>query len=248
MGGWIATEEQWLALPGIWRQFLNRPDYKISSFHSKEFWHGEDEFAGWSERKKRTFLRDAKAVLQNATLTSIGAAIINKQYDEFRSTFKVNRWRHDSKYGYCFRLCAVMSLNYVMHEFPKERISFLLESGDPNAGDVQRIFHNLKTAVTTHGGGRPVEYAPYVGVLAFDSPANFPSLEGADLVASDFYQKLVEGKYKQKNKPSRNMRHLAGANDFDDLKAVLIAERARHKAFSEARLKSASRRPDVADA
>src|ERR1700741_4623351 len=28
-----------------------------------------------------------------------------------------------------FRLCAVMSLNYVMHEFPKERISFLLESG-----------------------------------------------------------------------------------------------------------------------
>jgi hypothetical protein len=243
MGGWIATEEQWLGFPEAWSQFLSQ--YEVSSFHSHEFWHGEGQFAGWSDRKKRKFLSEAMVVLQNATIMSIGTGIINEQYDKFRSTFKVKRYRKDSKYGFCFRLCLGMSLNYVIEKCPKERISFLLESGDPNAGDAQRIFDGLKNGMTTYGGGRPTVVAPYLGSLSFDSKVNFPSLEGADLVASDFYQRLLEGRYKQKHRPSRNLRYLAGASDFAGLQKVVLAERERHIAFSAERLKAASRRTGV---
>ena len=65
VAGFAATVDRWRLFDSDWSRLL--ANYRLTSFHAKDYAHSENEFAGWKgdEAKRKTFMErlDRKSVV-----------------------------------------------------------------------------------------------------------------------------------------------------------------------------------------
>jgi hypothetical protein len=230
MGGCVATEGQWLAVESQWAELLH--DFEINNFHTKDLigkhW--------WPE-----FSRRARILINQGTLFSIEAAVIDKDYKEFKQKIQalVRRYRPDSAYAMCFRQCMIHTCDLVGHRYPGEQISFFLEDGHRNINDAHRVY-----TVTKHGNigpGKWSRYAPFLRSFAA-APGSLYTMELADFCSNAGYQDLVAGRFiptKKQPKLPHRIRVLCTKKYFDEkLIPVILEEKEKQRQYADRRLKN----------
>ena len=86
----------------------------------------------------------------------------------------VGRLPRDSVYGSCFEFSAARILQQISAK-SGDRVSFVLESGSPNAGNARVIFDRLKAIASKFGWS--------IGDITFADKQEFGAVQAADIIA-----------------------------------------------------------------
>jgi hypothetical protein len=157
-----------------WAKMLRREGVKV--FHSKKLRDTDCDFAGWSRERKAGLISKAGDVVKVA-MFGLSTMVRQSEYDEFfKGGARPRKVPLDSMYGLCFRYCAMFVSQVVQRSLEGRdiRINFILESGHKNAGDAERVFHDLK---------RDEPYSSIFKSIAFGAKGDFYGLQGADMVS-----------------------------------------------------------------
>jgi hypothetical protein len=156
MAGIMATANQW----DRFRRELDKikTKYGFRVFHSKEFKARSGEFRGWPHVKWLSLINDMAELTRRSFMRSVVFELENQDYEEnYRGGETPRRLRLDSKYGLAFRYCLTALTAEAIRRlgnhkrFPETRLRVVVEDGHPNAGDVQRIFTELRRELEDFG-------------------------------------------------------------------------------------------------
>ena len=144
MAGYIALLPAWLEFERLARPILDR--YGVTVLHAKEFYGTKGEFADWARTKKEDFIRE----IQNTCI--IGRLDAGVVFGATKSEWLKAKREHglaqqESAFGFCFR--AIIDQLYSDAIIGRaiaqgETLTFVLEAGDSNAYDAQRIFNEAR--------------------------------------------------------------------------------------------------------
>lgn len=196
VAGAVSGEKQWIVLERKWSRLL--ASFGLTSFHYKEMRarRPDSEYADWDGDREARFRIAATKLISDWTMCSIAGAVSNADYDRHKALVKgdprYRRYRPDSRYGACFRLCLIMAAEFVKAKFPEELVSFVLAHGPRNVTGAVQIFGLSKELMVF--GKRPTRYGRMLGGIAIES--GLPSLEIADFIAGEAYRDLSEGKFR----------------------------------------------------
>jgi hypothetical protein len=148
MAGYVAMLSAWLDFEQVVHPVFNR--YGVTVLHAKEFYDTKGEFAGWSRDKKRDFIREIqeKCILERLDAGVVFAA---SKAEWLKAKRTHGRAHNESAFGFCFRAIIDMLLSDVIigkAVAKGETLTFVLESGDNNAGDAERIFNEARAFST----------------------------------------------------------------------------------------------------
>jgi hypothetical protein len=136
-----------------WAQFQRELDklrhrYGFTVFHTKKFKAKSGEFSGWSDEKCLSLIGEMATLTGNGLMHGHVFSLDDSAYDkEYRGGEIVRKLRLDSKYGLCFRICLISQIMEVIRrlsyhkKFDQLMMNVVAESGHPNSGDAERIFH-----------------------------------------------------------------------------------------------------------
>lgn len=188
MAGYIAPYVDWLPFETAAQTEFDARGIKV--LHGMDLHGGKKEFKGWDRTKKEEFVTALQGHLKATGALGVAFSVAKAEFVAAKKLHKV--MSSESSYGFCFRsivslLCKdpVMRMNF--DTIPEADISFILETGNKNSGDVDRIFAALKVNSPFRGRLKAVTFA------AKDSTK---SLQMADLLA--FYSRRHIAKYDQK--------------------------------------------------
>jgi len=144
MAGYVAQLSAWMDFELVARSVLDR--YGVGILHAKEFYDTKGDFAGWSRDKKEAFIRE---IQYKCILGRIDAGVIfGAPKSEWIKAKRTHNLAHqESAFGFCFRVIIDQLFgDIVIREAlgKGETLTFVLESGDQNAGDAQRIFNEAR--------------------------------------------------------------------------------------------------------
>lgn len=146
----IITMAGYVGLLPAWSEFeilakKVRDDAGVRVLHAKEFYDTKGDFEGWSLDKKRDFIRNIHNVSLRRLELGICFSVVKSGFLEAKRKHKVAH--NESAFGYCFRSVVYELLNDPVISSAVDRgenLTFVLESGDANAADAQRIFNWIK--------------------------------------------------------------------------------------------------------
>jgi hypothetical protein len=144
MGGYVGMLNSWMHVETIGRQYLT--DNGVSVLRAKEFYDTDGDFRGRSRERKEKFIRG----LQDEAIVGrldfgVALSVLKSKYLEAKRLYKVAQ--NESPFGFCFRLVIEKVLNdVVVKEVLKQgvEVTFILESGDNNAQDAERVWNQVK--------------------------------------------------------------------------------------------------------
>jgi hypothetical protein len=144
MAGYVGLLTAWLEFEQTARLIFDR--YGVTVLHAKEFYDTDGEFDGWSRDKKEAFIRE---IQRKCIVGHLDAGIIfgTPKTEWLKAKRKHNLEHRQSAFGFCFK--AIINQIFADVVIGKaialgETLSFVLESGDNNAGDAERIFEEAK--------------------------------------------------------------------------------------------------------
>lgn len=185
LGGFIASEANWVAYENDLTSLLNR--FGVEVFHARKFRKRQGEFRGWSDQQFVEFAVAFFDLFDKHLGRGIAVAIPTADYKElYRAEKFPAKGRQDSIYGLCFRFCLLALINFAKDAEYDWPVTIVLESGHPNAGDAVRIFDEIKSKVL-----KP-ECRSVLGAVAFDSKEACPQLASADAMVHVLYQSKVD--------------------------------------------------------
>src|ERR1700722_7704138 len=82
VAGYLATVVQWRGFESRWRQEILEGK-QIKVLHRVDLEYSEAEFQGWSEERRRGVIQRASKIIQECTLTGVGAAVSVAAFEEF---------------------------------------------------------------------------------------------------------------------------------------------------------------------
>jgi hypothetical protein len=144
MAGYVGLLPGWIEFEIEGKRICDR--YGVNLLHAKEFYDTKDDFVGWARSKKLQFVRDMHAA-------SLGKLELGVSFSVEKSSFLDAKRQHrvahsESAFGFCFRsiIAGVMSDEVMSEVISKadENITFVLERGDANGRDAERIFNWAK--------------------------------------------------------------------------------------------------------
>lgn len=144
MAGYLALLPAWAAFEIAARRVLD--EYKVTLLHAKEFYDTKGDFAGWPRDKKEGFVRKLQ---HNCILGRLDLGVV---FAAPKAAWTEAKREHggahsESVFGFCFRaiLDQILQDEIVGKVIADgETLSFVLESGDENAGDALRIWREAK--------------------------------------------------------------------------------------------------------
>jgi len=153
MGGMVARADHWKGFEEVFEAIQKKHGFRV--FHTKKFKRRSGDFKGWTNKQCLALIRDLSVLTGFGRGEGFTVSLDNALYrDIYRKPLVPVRGRFDSKYGLCFRQC----LGHLINETAKRkyrkkipRLDVILEAGHKNAGDVQRIFLELKHEFAAHG-------------------------------------------------------------------------------------------------
>jgi len=153
--GAMATSRQWERVEFGLRKLKRKYGFRI--LHATDLRTGSGDFHGWSQQKIVDLLGDVgfllggNAIMEYAVCTVDVAAF----QEEYRGEW-IKKPRLDTQYGLAFRSCLVhLGLEIERRlghhrSFSETRLHCVIEAGHKNAGDAQRIFHEMKKDLERH--------------------------------------------------------------------------------------------------
>ena len=150
MGGYVGLLPAWMEFEVGGRAVLDR--YSVEVLHAKEFYDTKGDFEGWSRTKKCDFVSQLQEQILGKFDLAVSFSIVKA---EFLKAKKAHNVAHrESAFGYCFRTIVRKMLDDSVLKLALGRgqqdITFVLESGDENAGDARRIFDEAKKLSPWH--------------------------------------------------------------------------------------------------
>ena len=189
MAGYICAYVDWLPFEEQANAICAREG--VTVIHGYDLHNGNNDFEGWTRDRKKAFVTALQAALKPTGAIGIAYSV---QQHEFRAAKKLHKiMPNESPYGFAFRkivdtICGdpVMRMNF---ETVKDAdISFILESGDNNYADAERILAELQKNHPFRGRLKAITSAPKESTR---------SLQMADLLA--FYSRRHINKYDPSN-------------------------------------------------
>ncbi|MGE8940644.1 DUF3800 domain-containing protein [Leptospira interrogans] len=144
MGGYVASLRDWRRFESRARRIFRREG--VDLLHAKDFHDRDGCFAGWSPPRQMCFVTDLYDAAGEANvLLGMAHAVTKDVYKQRGVETGLNK--NTSAYGWCFQMLLNRLLNHEhLHDrIRQEGISFVLESGNPNNGDCEKIFEAIRT-------------------------------------------------------------------------------------------------------
>ena len=147
IGGYIAGLRAWEEFEGPARALFDREG--IDYLHGKRFHHGKRPFEGWTAARKVAFTAELYKLLRPLVVAGVAFSAIKDELKRRNAETGLNK--HTSAYGFTFLALA----NLILQD-PGLRswlstdgvdISFLVEAGHKNDGDLVRVFNEVKTSI-----------------------------------------------------------------------------------------------------
>lgn len=233
MAGYIAPYVDWLPFETAAQAIFDA--FGVRILHAMDLHAGKREFRGWDWAKKEEFVSALQDKIKSTGAIGVAYSVVKSQFVDAKRLHKV--MPNESPYGFCFRsivsvICydPVMRMNF--DTIQDADISFILEAGNKNSGDVDRIFAVLKQTSPFRGRLKAVTFSAKDATKA---------LQMADLLA--FYSRRHIARYDDVSGygdgPTmltilHNGVHIEPlvAHDFKLDKTVTVARRRRSRASS----------------
>lgn len=78
IAAYVAPVDAWLRFADKWRRML--VDFGLTMAHHKEFVHRRGEYAGWSEKRRRDYVRRGAHIINQTSHQGVVAAVLLKDY------------------------------------------------------------------------------------------------------------------------------------------------------------------------
>lgn len=143
MAGHVGMLPAWTDFEIKAREVFDR--FGVGVLHTKEFYDTKGDFADWPREKKESFVRSVHAVTLGRLELGVSFSVLKSKFLEAKKNHKVAR--SELAFGFCFRAIShalVTDAVLICLLTKGENLSFVLESGDSNANDAQRIFNWIK--------------------------------------------------------------------------------------------------------
>lgn len=189
MAGLIATDENWERFERKWREALTF--FRIPYFHMKDFAHSRGPFEGWNELKRRKLFGKLLKIMDTTYALPFGAIIA---MDDYRQLSEGRQGTFEDPYFLAFADCAVHGLMLMTPMPHEEKLRMIFSE--------QVEFKNR--ALKLYGKVRRVHQAgEKLSQPEFRDMRNVVQLQGADLVAYEFYKEFERQRYR----PTARQRH-----------------------------------------
>jgi Protein of unknown function (DUF3800) len=217
VGGLLLNKSNFLEFDPAWRNMLKKHSLP-PPLHMKDFRRPKGRLADIPDEVRRALFVDAVELINKHKIYSIAGTLATADYRRYFDENFIKKGL--GLYGACFILCAQMSDKLAKQNDYKERIPFLMDSGNPYADHVRGAHAAMQE-----------RHPRDVGALSFDKDEYVMPLQAADVIAwasrvrargDEFtyaYEPLVglfNGAHAQEPFPESARAALAA--DFDDLR------------------------------
>ncbi len=175
----VATLAGYVATIDDWQRFELEAEpifdgYGVDILHTKDLHGTKGCFKGWSLIKKQSFVDELYTVA--ARYVPFGMAVSTRKNI-------IKKWKRDnpknssmSPYGVCFAsiMHGVVHNHTTRDEVRRQKVSFLVERGHNNNGEIEKRYHQWKTDRL---------YAGFVGGISFVGKNDSRAIQLADFFA-----------------------------------------------------------------
>jgi hypothetical protein len=166
VAGFIATVEQWAIYERYLSELLN--EYKVKTFHAKDFRSRKNDFKGWPTTKRARFNSRFLKLADDHLSYGLSVILRSSEYEAiYRAAEFPRKARPDTQYGLCVRAALWKSLVLIKDRQIDWPLNVIMESGALNAGDAIRVFSEVKDSLLP-------EYSLALGDFSFGSKSDLP--------------------------------------------------------------------------
>jgi hypothetical protein len=171
VAGFMMNEPRLDSFDTAWRSMLQK--HHILSIHMKEFrQHGKLHHLTVEQR--RALFADVVPIINDHKNFSVAGTLTTAEYDAHLSSLFDRKMM--GVYGACFLLCVVTNHKLAEHSQFQERVSYLLDNGNPYR---HHILEGYKTILEFQRRERWLN----VGALGFDDDEKTLALQAADVIS-----------------------------------------------------------------
>jgi hypothetical protein len=180
--------------------------YGVDVLHTMKFHHGRGVFKDWGRLRKEEFVRELYAIIYSCALNGVCGSV---RKSDFKSNLKpLKQFSSMSPLGYAFSK-IVYGMTAKLPILDKLPLSFVVESGNSNNGNLVKYFHFLQKEFA--------ERPNWLGSISFISKTECKAIQIADFFA--FYGRKIAQQWDIDEYP----------NTFPDTDyASIILERGTH--------------------
>jgi len=196
IGGCVARAEQWAVFAQEWRRVLD--GFDVSFFHSTDLANSQEQFKGWDDSKKRSFITELAGVMGSYAKTAIAGLIVLNDYSI------VPEWARKTaafgdEYNFCFQMCVGLTMSWVDGLNPpmpeRDQVAFTFDQRPKGEGITRDAYFYIKKFRDPNDR---------MGTLAFADKKRLLPLQAADFVAYESYKHID-------NQERRSGRHMRGS-------------------------------------
>ena len=185
MAGFLGNAEQWESFGRGLRLLQER--YGFTVFHATEFKHGRGEFRGWSDIKCLSLVKEMSELAAKELMAGASMVLDNDDYKRYQQAPRARKVRIDTAYGLCFRACLVHFLEILdgvpSNDDQPTKLHVVVESGHRHFGDADRVFNEVKRAVSAL-----MRKAPLGSITSMDKESCQPLMVADFLAHTEFMQ------------------------------------------------------------
>ena len=149
MAGYVGMLAGWLDFEVRARELFDR--YEVGVLHAKKFYDTDGDFEGWTRVRKEAFIRELQDCILGRLDFGITTSLVKAEFLRIKRERDIGH--NKSPLGFCLRhtLARLLSDAVLQEVFDKGfDLTIIHESGDDNAGDIQRVFNAVKAISPTH--------------------------------------------------------------------------------------------------
>ena len=144
LAGYIAPAGDWLNFEVHARELFNA--HKLPYLHTMDLHQRKREFKGWTRKQTAQFANVFYRILDQHTYAGFEFSVLKSTFEANKSVYNVER--QSSPLGFC--------LHGIVHQLvndegvkavlapPDVNLSFVVESGNRNEGDIRRRFNSIQ--------------------------------------------------------------------------------------------------------
>jgi hypothetical protein len=181
-----------VSVPEFWKEVENKysrllASKGVSAFHWKEWMDRDGDFKGWSELKRKRFIRAKEKIFEKSIVFTIAVAVHRETHGSVKKRMVgIRRFKPDSDCGICFRyarfrICQKLTELFKQGEIrTAPQVQFIVEAG-PYAADAHAIYQEIVRSAGSRY--RPAMYADMLAGFASVPKGQLKSLEVADYIS-----------------------------------------------------------------
>ena len=173
VAGFAATVDRWRLFDSDWSRLL--ANYRLTSFHAKDYAHSENEFAGWKgdEAKRKTFMERLIAIVARRCMVAIGVVIDRSAFQNMIAQDKSIAEFYSNEYAMAALMSLLLTRRWAGGCAFTDPVDYVFDRGNPQRSGFQRAY-DLALRI-------PGERSR-LGALSFADDKQIPALQAADLI------------------------------------------------------------------